>query len=123
MTRTTKTTQETARKQFVDRFGDRALSVVQRFEEGLNNRAVSRELKLPLSVVAAYRANWSRGVYEDFTVQCGFTSRWSDTAFSVVEMIRAGSETDYIADVLGLSTTTVATYRANHTRGHYTDMF
>ena len=60
-----------ARVEFQNSYGEETFDVISEMVNGSTNHNISFKLGLPLSSVAAYRANFTRGIYGS----CSFLKR------------------------------------------------
>jgi DNA-binding NarL/FixJ family response regulator len=67
-TSTTLKTQTTkkARADFVSKFGAETYEVIKMFEKGQNNKEIYTDTSLPITTIAAYRAHYTRGTYDEY---------------------------------------------------------
>jgi DNA-binding NarL/FixJ family response regulator len=110
------------RSRFQKVYGSETYRVISLLAQGYSTVSVARKLRMRLSRVRAYAANLTRGTYDRYLAGCGWKPRFTTEAHTVVGMIRSGATTDTITTATGLSTESIAAYRANETRGTYADM-
>ena len=66
----------TARRQFVQDFGENTVDVVRAIVNGWDSTEIADDYGMPVGTVAAYRANLTRGAYAPYvqgSVNTGFT--------------------------------------------------
>ncbi len=61
-----------ALREFREAYGKETVEVIKRLCKGWDSVRVSRSMLLPVSTIAAYQANLTRGTYGNFPSRAGF---------------------------------------------------